>query len=543
MKKRVTIFLMMILSLSWGANILKGQEKRASGSPFNFSDDIRYGNDILIHDDLSQDQRSANLSIAYNGSVFSAFTVQSTPTSGGFEVWKSTDNGQSWSLFTSVVQDNYLNKAVDVIVCGTTEADLSLFITGIAYFPASSSYAVYVDKYNATTGAYIGEVFSEIYSYEIYDVRIASDYKYPSTGSSPYSVAVLFSRYGSSADELIFQASADGGTTFPIRKIVATTGAFMGKVSLSHGRSASSFGGKYFAAWEQKGFGARTGATYVSHSEPFFDSDWASPTRLDDIAGFSTDLTKNPVVVCQESTADNSSGSYSTIVLFDRDYYGTGADYDVIGMYTRDAGALIPVWTTLYVANTDMTNEFEADAGFDPGYNNFLVTFCDSTHQNLYYVVNGMDLTDPSNWGVISGGFNQYPNLVHPFPKVDINPLYIQAGHVWVSEGAGGQGMATWDAEYITGIPDGGKSGISARIYPNPCKENVNLQLELEKAGNISVTLLNVYGQRAMEVANSQYQAGENNLNFNISDLASGYYTIEIQGSAGKIAVKLMVTK
>ncbi len=541
MKKMITLLSVLILSLSCGFSHGQKMENRNNAIPANPSNPFRYGNDILIHDDMSQDQRSANLSIAYNGWAFATFNkIQGGE--GGSEIWKSTD-GNTWTNIAEFHQADYLNVAVDIVVCGSTEPDLVVFQAGIVYFPVANYYSMYVDKYNGATGAFLGEVYNETSYDRMYDIRITSDYKYPSFGASPYSVGVLFSKYGTAADELIFLSSGDGGNTFTNRKTVTTTARFLDKVSLSAGRSPSASGGRYFASWEERLSGARTGAIYVSHTDPYFDSDWAVKTRLDDIAGSSLDMCKNPVVSCQAGSADNISGEFTSIVIFDRDYYGTGFDYDVIGMFTRESAAPTPVWSRLDIANDNAINQFESDINYDPGYNNFLVTYCDSTNQKLVYVVNGMDLTDPDVWGVISPGYNEYPNLVHPFPKVDINPIYLQVGHVWISDDAIGQGMAVWDAEYITGIPGGKEIGISASIYPNPGKEKVNLQLELEKPADISITLFNVFGQKVKEIAKESFDAGNHDLSFSVGDLAGGCYTWEIKGASGKITGKLVVAR
>jgi len=517
-------------------------ENRTNTVPVKPANPLLYGNDILINDDDSEDQRGANLSIAYNGWAYAVYTVMKG-TQGGFDIRKSTDNGLTWSEFSDVIQDNYQNVAVDLVVCGTSEADLILYQTGIAYFVSTGNYMVYVDKYNATTGVFMGNVFLASSPYLIYDIKIVSDYKFPSAGASPYSLGLLYSKYGPTADTLVFWSSADGGNTWGNKKIVATTGQYMNKISLSTGRCPNYNNGRYYAAWEQKAFNTRTGGTYVSHTDPFFDSDWLIPTRLDDIAGSSVDLTKNPVVVCQAGSNDNSLSNFTSIVLFDRDYYGNGLDYDVIGMYTKEGGNIAPTWNRLDVANHDMINEFESDANYDPGYDNFLVTYCDSTNQSLVYVVNGFNLLDPYVWGVINSAYNDNANLLNPFPKVEINQNFLQVGHVWIGERPGSKGAATWDAEYPVGISgDDGFVG-SVSIYPNPCTTSATLEINLNKQENISAVLYNVYGQKVMDMARGNFNAGNHIITLRMSALPAGYYNYEIKSPTGKISGKVIVAR
>jgi hypothetical protein len=512
------------------------------GVPFKPMIPGLYATDVIIDDNPAQDQRGANLSIAFNGWAYDVHLVTQGALAG-YTISKSVDDGATWSYFSGNILDNYYNTAVDLVVCGSSTADLRLFQAGIAWVASITSYVLYVDEYDATTGSFLGEIFNEASQYGFYDVKIVSDYKFPSFGASPYSLGLLFSRYSPSTDSLIFISSPDAGVTFSNRKIIATTGMYMNKISLAHGSCSNYYNGRYYAAWEQKAFNARVGQTWVSHCTPYFYSDWEAPTRLDDLAGSSLDLTKNPVVACQENLWDNDLTNFTTIVLFDRDYGGNGLDYDVIGMYNKESAGTTGTWTRFDISNS-FNDDFESDITFDPSYNNFLVTWCDSTAQALPYVVQGQNMPDPSNWFVINSAYNGSANLVNPFPKVEINPVYTQVGHVWIGNRLGGFGMATWDAEYSTlGIPPAGQDPgtPSIKVFPNPADTKATLAFNLNEDAHVTITLINVYGQTVSVISDRNLTAGQQNITFDVSGLPGGCYYYNFNnwnsGGSGKIVV------
>lgn len=541
MKKKFTLLVLLCVlagAVTAGGN---GIDRRNQALPVKPANPVLYCNDVVIHDDITMDQRDAALSIAFNGWVYSSYTVDQYP-NAGLELMKSTDNGWTWNPMWSYITSGYSCNALDIVVCGTSESDLYLFQAGVSYISSTARYVVWVDKYDATSGNFINEVFFEDSEYRIYDVQIASDYKFPSFGASPYSIGILFSKTSVPADSLIFCSSADGGNTFTNRKVVSYSPDYMDRISLSFGRSDSYYNGRYFAAWYETSVDPRIGKTYMSNSDPYFDSDWLLPYRLDDLPGSAEDRTNDPVIACQQSVNDNDAGSFTTVVLFNRDYYHDGQDYDVIGGYNKISAGGIPAWTPLYLANTDMVKEFEADLNYDPAYDNFLVTYCDSTNQKLIYAVQGMDMPDPGNWWVIDDQYNDQPNLVNPYPKVEINPWYTQVGHVWDADRAG-NGMAMWDAEYAVGTGNKVSNEVVLNVTPNPAKDMVNISFSLKEKSNVKLTVYDIRGLKVYEEDFGMVKSWRPSVTFNAGSLEPGYYSVVIETAGNTATGKLVIVR
>ena len=128
-------------------------------------------------------------------------------------------------------------------------------------------------------------------------------------------------------------------------------------------------------------------------------------------------------------------------------------------------------WHQLLIENSS-DYSMEGDINYDPAYNNFLVTYFDSTLMKLPYIVHPLDMSNPDTWILINSGYNDSTNLINPFPKVEINPVLNMVANIWDGERVGGYGEATFDAEYT---PEGiGEQHQSATAklegaFPNPC--------------------------------------------------------------------------
>jgi len=139
---------------------------------------------------------------------------------------------------------------------------------------------------------------------------------------------------------------------------------------------------------------------------------------------------QEPSIATQFNFVDNTLLDISAVVLFDRYYTATG-DWDAIGLYNLQAVSnTLTNWHRLNIAVSN-DNEMECNINFDPTYNNFLVTYYNATSGVLPYIVNGINLTNPDTWTVISPGYNDSPNLSYPYPKVEINAVVTKVAHVW----------------------------------------------------------------------------------------------------------------
>jgi Secretion system C-terminal sorting domain/Kelch motif len=80
--------------------------------------------------------------------------------------------------------------------------------------------------------------------------------------------------------------------------------------------------------------------------------------------------------------------------------------------------------------------------------------------------------------------------------------------------------------------------------YPNPFNAFTTISVELPNVADLSVTVHNIAGQQVAELANGQFNAGQHNLTFDASNLASGLYFIQayVPGELNAVQ-KVVLTK
>jgi hypothetical protein len=73
-------------------------------------------------------------------------------------------------------------------------------------------------------------------------------------------------------------------------------------------------------------------------------------------------------------------------------------------------------------------------------------------------------------------------------------------------------------------------SNLNTKLFPNPTSSELNLEITLEDASKVSISLLNVYGQAiATLMPVQQREAGKNVFQFNLDpSIANGYYFLKI---------------
>ncbi|HTX88568.1 MAG TPA: T9SS type A sorting domain-containing protein [Bacteroidales bacterium] len=538
MKKALTLLTSLLLVIFIGNLSAQTSHDGRGIVPLKSPNSVTYGTDVIIHNNPAADQRNTCLSVAYNGWLYAAYTL----TTGGFKVAKSVDNGATWVL-SDLIWSNYYFPKVDIVVTGTTVGTLTVWVGYICQNIASPDewYAGYEVLDGDVNDVTFGDLdYSSTESY--YDVAIASDYRYPAYGVSPFSLGILYSKFSSVTDSLLFFSSGDGGNTWNGRQIVVYTGFYLRNVSLSYGITYSRWDGRYFAAWEERDYqSSDRGYIFTSHSDPWYNSPFTTPVRLDNLVTNGADNSKNPAVTTMyNSTADNDSSGLTQLVTFDRYWTPTG-DLDVAGGVSLQATST-SYFTPVFIAST-YDNELQSDANYDPGFNNFLMTYYDSTTQSLAYVVNNREINN--TWVMINGAYNDNTNLAAPHPKVEINPVLLQVAHVWTAEGTSGHGVAMFDAEYSTvGIPPSGQNAaaLNLKVYPNPCSTKAELSFTLEKDSQVTITLVSVYGQAMGTVCDARLTAGDHVLPVDVSNLPAGCYYYNFVSGSDKASGQVVVT-
>ncbi|HTX88569.1 MAG TPA: T9SS type A sorting domain-containing protein [Bacteroidales bacterium] len=540
MRKSFTLLLTLLMTLGFLA--LSAQEREISRpvQPLQGPNSILYGTDVYLNYNASQNQRNATVCVADNGWIYAAYSYYDV--SGDISYWellRSVDDGASWTLINSASLTSGTYQSVNLELSGTNASDIIVYLARV-YHDGTTSY-LRVSEYDAN-GSFIRNLIAQTLTMpeQYLDVSIATDFKYPAFGASPFTVGVAYSHTSAVSDYIDVQISGDGGVTISDNLNVTTTGAYVRGVSIAYGRCSNYFNGRYFVTWEETDYGAPTGKIYVAHTNPYYNSAFTAGFELDNLVGSADGYCFDPIMGTQFNNTDNDAADFTAIVLLNRDYMGLGTDYDVIAMYNKD-----PVntdnWIRSDIANsTDM--DFEGDINFDPVYNNFLVTWCALTEQKLKYVVTNQNT--PDSWLLINGGYNDAPNLAFPYPKVEINSLYQMVAHVWIGEGPGSYGQAMFDAEWSTvGIPPvaNHNSDLDLKVFPNPATCTATLTFNLPEAAPVRVSLFNVSGQAVKTLPEVKMTAGLHTLSLEVSDLPAGTYNCQFSSGTNHSSVKVVV--
>lgn len=504
----------------------------------------QYFNDVVIQNSVV-DQRNVRITAAFNGWLYSAYsTYDGTTNSGGITYRRSKDGGVTWQPFAQYSVTNVRYNVFDFVVAGTDTNNLTLFIVGVNNNVSANTHFMFFDKYNAATGTFLGNWGTGINygTRKVYDVAIASDYKFPAFGASPYSIGVVYSVYGSPRDSVIFVASTNGGTSLNVRQPLYATSGFGRHVSLDYGRSSSYNNGRYFATWERlSSTNARNANIFVARNVSTINGTWTAPKNLDSLDGNMLGRCRRPTIAVQHNNVNNDSANVTAIVLVERDWGGTGTDYDVLGFYNRRAATNFN-WTRLDVANSGSTYDMQPHMVFDPGNNNFLAVYYDSTGSKLPYKVNGMNLTNPSTWGVVTGQYNDLTtNLKQAWPRVDISPPAVKTVHVWNAEGTPARGVALFDAEYLaTAFADVYEPVITSDIYPNPATSSFNLSLQLKNAKDVTMEIYDAKGQLMKQEVYNNLGSNAEVKTISIDDLANGVYIVKLTSDKISVSKKLV---
>jgi hypothetical protein len=357
-----------------------------------------FGPDTAIDSKAAGTMQRLRTTTAFNGWIYSAYNTISGA-GGGITIRQSKDNGQSWTTVDEYSVNGVRYPAFDLIVTGSSVANLQLFVFGVRQNTGSNNYSLYVDKYNADTGAFVNSPMN--YSngmVPILDVAIASDYRVPAFGASPYGVSIAWiSGAAVGVGQIKYRASIDAGATFPVanEQTVATTAGFYRSLSLAYGRSAAASNGRYFVAWDEFAtFADRVGKLFTSRNSSATVGPFVPPVRLDDVAVATTNKCSTPKIAVQHANVDNDAGGPTAVVLANCEYDATPAT-NILGFYNKRAH-FTNVWLPLALARIGTGDQKNATVAYNTQNNTFVLTYLDAVANALVFKSSDYNLPEPN---------------------------------------------------------------------------------------------------------------------------------------------------
>ena len=528
MNTKLSQILMMLFLIVIGYGAI-AQKPGNPGFPFKALESQVYSTDILIQGNPNEDQRNAKIVVAPNGFLYAAYIISS----GGYKLARSVNGGATWT-HSSLLNTGYYITAVDLAVTGADTTTMNVWAISSGYNKGSIDVcAVSLAKFNQhMSGKVETPIDNMISNYGFPDVAIATDFAFPSSGSSPFSIGILYSKIGAANDDVIFKSSADGGTTFSNTQILASTGHYYVNVALAFGRSAALPQGRYFAAWDKQPmfsyYGSYYGKIYTAHSNTQFNSSWSVPAQLDAIGGGFTNGAKNPSIACQADLQNNSSNAFSAVVMYDKMLTANGSNTCVYGVGNANPVAG-DVWSTVFSTGTGNIKDMESDVTYDPSNHKFYTTWCDSLNAKLKCAVDGMNLTTGGTWTNVSDGYNDAASIANPYPKVKFNAGTMELVHVWDGQRDAFTANATFDKSFFgVGIPDAASPSLfSFSISPNPCQAQSKLSFNLDCEELVSASIYDLAGRMVLSVPSEFLSSGNHSILLNTSNLVPACYVVK----------------
>ena len=512
--------------------------------PLKESKSVLFGKDIIINNKQYQNQQYLAICSAFNGWLYAGYSCKGGSNGDTMAIMISKDSGITWSeLFISALHlPHDIITKLSIVVAGNDISNIKIFLGIIHFDTVYNKKSGNIWRFNGETGAYEASIFPDETQF-VHDLVLSSDYLYPALNSSPYSIAVLYTRQENvNIESLKLLTSSNGGLFFDYSRQLTISSNYHCNLALTYGRSLTKNSGQYFAAWEEKENSSSTfGHIYSSHSEPNFNSPFTAPKNLDSLDLSAINKCRKPSIACQYNNADNDSSNLTEIIVCEKFIEGTN-NFDLVGFYNVQA-ATSSYFKTLNISST-LHNEIQSDIAFNPYNSKFIVTYFDSTNQNLPMITNDFNLSNPDSWLVISSAYNDSNNLINPNPKIIVNFDKQAGANCWISSGSNANGKAMFDAQYSTwtGISQLHSYPIILHyIYPNPCKTMATIEFELKQATVVSIKLYQSDGKFIKNISDGFHWVGKSKIYFDLSNYSTGSYIYSISthdySSFGKFTI------
>ncbi len=92
-----------------------------------------------------------------------------------------------------------------------------------------------------------------------------------------------------------------------------------------------------------------------------------------------------------------------------------------------------------------------------------------------------------------------------------------------------------------TGVSEMLKKEIDFTLFPNPSKGNVTISFNILEASSMEINLMDVQGKILTTLANGPFLSGKQLIDFDVKDMQSGIYLVEVKTPTGRFVHKMLV--
>ncbi|MCD4729794.1 MAG: T9SS type A sorting domain-containing protein, partial [Bacteroidales bacterium] len=95
----------------------------------------------------------------------------------------------------------------------------------------------------------------------------------------------------------------------------------------------------------------------------------------------------------------------------------------------------------------------------------------------------------------------------------------------------------TFEKEIIQNIPE------LMKVYPNPARSNINIQLELNELNSVEFRLYKLSGEIIEHQTRNNFQPGLNTFSINTNGISNGIYMLKCKSGNKTFSQKVLITK
>lgn len=490
-----------------------GSERTFNTLEPNIDSEIPMESPLWLLDKQVTDGQAYDLSmdVAVNGDIYIAVLgrLDGSTTKDSVYVYKSTNGGDSWALWSSIYATTLAFDQVELMCFDFGASDNYILL-----FFRFDNGMLRVGRRSLDTPA--GWNYYTIVSTGVLDFAV--DRNYSGTKRA-------FCVYDSS--NYIRSVRSDPASFGSVWQDVSPVGQsqLVGKNDLD---MAYGWNGAIYATFN----GFISGNLYVDENVNYFDpTSWQSRHT---IAQGNVDTTRHAEIIASREDDPNNQ----VVVLFERKNGNTYGIYDAQrdngtwGAYTGWVTVTENKWPSLYVSPKITGNKL------------FRGTFEQSEVGNVaprsikYKGFTGTTWTTSLQ---ISDVTNDVTGLQKPeIADIDGNtPIIAYVGGNW-------QGVYFDNSSWVTDVRT--EPGIPERYsldqnYPNPFNPNTSIRFSIPQQDNVVLKIFNNIGQEVSTIVNQAMDAGNYEVNFNAADLASGVYFYRIQTGNFSESKKMIMIK